>query len=743
MEYLLRDLANELRLIDELPDVSHQRHHDLDGDFLSLARHVPRRLEDRLRLHLGDLGVGDAQAAAAVAQHRVRLPQGLDQLLELRRWDLGMLGEGCDLLMGMRQELVQRRVEQPDRDGQAVHHLEDPLEVAALDRQEFRQRLAAARLVSRDDHLPHEGDAVTLEEHVLGAAEPDPLGAEFARPARIGRNVGVGAHPHPTLRIRPRHEAVELFPRLGGDELRRAEDDAPRRPVDGNHLTPLDGASVHAEPARGRIDVQLFGAYDARLAHAPGDDRGVTRHAATGGQDRARGNDAVVVLGRRLRAHEDHIVALFLEGLGFVGIEHDLTGRRSRRGGQSLGEHRDTRFGIDHGMKQLIEILGWDALHGLVFGDQPFRDHLHGGAHGGHASALRSPRLQHVELAMLEREFDVLHILEVLLEFGRQAVELTINLGEFAALHFLNGLWRPRAGHDVLALRVRQYVAVQHVLAGAAVSRERHARTAVVAHVAVDHRDDVHGGPQTVGNPVDLAVILGATRVPTLEDRLDRTPQLLVRIVGEGLPGAPLDDRLEVVHQVVEIVGGEIDVAFDLAARFCLVELVLERILAEIEDDVAIHLYEAAIGIVREARVLGPGDQPLHRLIVQAKVEDRLHHARHRHRGPRADRNQQRILGVAEPLLGDALQMLQVAVDLGAERGRKRPFGDIGDAEFGGDRKAGRDRQAEVGHFGEAGAFPAQDVTHRGGAVGAAVAEGIDVAFNGHTAIMAPKTPGG
>src|SRR5260370_38958171 len=77
--------------------------------------------------------------------------------------------------------------------------------------------------------------------------------------------------------------------------------------------------------------------------------------------------------------------------------------------------------------------------------------------------------------------------------------------------------------------------------------------------------------------------------------------------------------------------------------------------------------------------------------------------------------------------------MLQVAIDLGAERGRKGPFGDIGDAELGGDREAGRNGEAEVGHFGKTRAFPAQNVTHRGRAVGAAVAEEIDMAFNGHT----------
>ena len=38
-------------------------------------------------------------------------------------------------------------------------------------------------------------DAVALEEHVLGAAEPDALGAEVAAATRVVRRVGVGAHP--------------------------------------------------------------------------------------------------------------------------------------------------------------------------------------------------------------------------------------------------------------------------------------------------------------------------------------------------------------------------------------------------------------------------------------------------------------------------------------------------------------------------------------------------------------------
>ncbi len=40
-------------------------------------------LEDGPGLHLGDLGIDDAQAAAAEAEHRVELVERLDALLDL------------------------------------------------------------------------------------------------------------------------------------------------------------------------------------------------------------------------------------------------------------------------------------------------------------------------------------------------------------------------------------------------------------------------------------------------------------------------------------------------------------------------------------------------------------------------------------------------------------------------------------------------------------------------------------
>jgi hypothetical protein len=85
----------------------------------------------------------------------------------------------------VREELVQRRVEQADGHRQAVHRLEDALEVLPLDGQQLLERPRrlsrfSARIISRMAMMR------SPEEHVLGPAEADALGAELAGPLGVG-----------------------------------------------------------------------------------------------------------------------------------------------------------------------------------------------------------------------------------------------------------------------------------------------------------------------------------------------------------------------------------------------------------------------------------------------------------------------------------------------------------------------------------------------------------------------------
>ena len=98
------------------------------------------------------------------------------------------------------------------------------------------------------------------------------------------------------------------------------------------------------------------------------------------------------------------------------------------------------------------------------------------------------------------------------------------------------GVERPRRadpGHDVLALCVRKVLAVERLLAGRRVAREGHAGRRAVAPVAEDHRLHVDGRAPLVRDVVELAVGLRALVVPGPEDRADRSPELLARVVRE------------------------------------------------------------------------------------------------------------------------------------------------------------------------------------------------------------------
>ena len=157
-------------------------------------------------------GIGDAETAAAVAEHGVCLVQARDLGLEL----LVRRCPSCRPVRAIsfsrvRQELVERRVEGPDGHGQPVHHLEEAREVALLHGQELCQRLLPALQVIGHDHLAHRVDPVALEEHVLGAAQADALGAEGDGDRRLVGLVGVGPDAQLPRLVRPLHEELEVL----------------------------------------------------------------------------------------------------------------------------------------------------------------------------------------------------------------------------------------------------------------------------------------------------------------------------------------------------------------------------------------------------------------------------------------------------------------------------------------------------------------------------------------------------
>jgi len=66
-------------------------------------------------------------------------------------------------------------------------------------------------------------------------------------------------------------------------------------------------------------------------------------------------------------------------------------------------------------MQQLVEAGGIDAAHRRLAIDQPFVGHFDRDTQGGSGGTLAVARLQHIQHALLNREFDVLNFAVVLL----------------------------------------------------------------------------------------------------------------------------------------------------------------------------------------------------------------------------------------------------------------------------------------------------------------------------------------
>ena len=189
-----------------------------------------------------------------------------------------------------------------------------------------------------------------------------------------------------------------------------------------------------------------------------------------------------------------------------------------------------------------------------------------------------------------------------------------------------------------------------------------------LAHIAEHHRLDVDRRAPVAGDMVEPAIGPRPLRLPGAEHRADRAPELVVHVLREGPVPQLLDQLLVAPGQPLPVGGLQLGVEMDALVLLGDLQRLLEGAVIEAEDDIGIHLDEAAIAVPGEAGVARRGGEAAHGLVVEAEVEDGVHHPRHRHARARADRDEQRIGGVAEALAGHLLDMGDPLGDLGGER---------------------------------------------------------------------------
>ena len=136
---------------------------------------------------------------------------------------------------------------------------------------------------------------------------------------------------------------------------------------------------------------------------------------------------------------------------------------------------------------------------------------------------------------------------------------------------------------------------------------------------------------------VQAAVGLCPVVVPGTEDRADGSPELFLRVLRK-LPARVLaDDVFEAGHEVRQIRRRQLRVRGDASLIAFRGQGFLEVLFPGFQDDVSVHLEEAAPAVQREAVARGRGEA-LDRRAVQAQIQDRIHHSGHRRARPAARR---------------------------------------------------------------------------------------------------------
>ncbi|MBB3949694.1 hypothetical protein GGQ76_000962 [Aureimonas jatrophae] len=436
-----------------------------------------------------------------------------------------------NLLLALRQELVQRRIQKSDHDRKARHDLEQFDEVGSLDRQQTIESGATPFFVAGHDHLAHDSDALAFEEHMLRSAQSDSLGPEGSSGSRFRRGLGVRPNPHAACTIRHRHQGRKVARQGRAAKPRRSGDDVAGGTVDCEGIAKLKGPPSRDQSLAVLRDAQRSGTGDAWLADTARDNCSMTCRAAPDRQHAFGHVHAVHVLRNRLVTHQYRAASFRRQRDGLLSREDDGACGRSRRCRHASGE--DVRFltSFDGRMKQFVERRRVDTKKGLFFRQDVFAGHLDGNPDRLADRAFCRPRLEEEELAVADHEVDLGRVTEMLLD----PTDVIRQGGKVA--------WKPlpAVARQLCEIeRVREYtdgladtpstereLAGQPRLARLQIARHGPSGSRLLATLVEDHRMDGDRQSGVFGDPVDHAKGSCNGISPTCKSRLDDIVELL------------------------------------------------------------------------------------------------------------------------------------------------------------------------------------------------------------------------
>ena len=187
----------------------------------------------------------------------------------------------------------------------------------------------------------------------------------------------------------------------------------------------------------------------------------------------------------------------------------------------------------------------------------------------------------------------------------------------------------------------------------------------------------------------------------------------MLGLVGNVAAGGLTDGRFEIADNLLQLIGAQLVVQFDAGPFFVFGQNALKGIVVYVHHHVGVDLEEPPVGVVSGTSVTHQRGQAINYLVIDAQVQDGVHHSGHRDFGPGAHRQQQRVGAGAETPIHDLFQAGHILLNGCPETSRKLfTVSEIFKTGLGGYDESWGNGQAQAGHLTQAAPFTAKKVTH-------------------------------
>ena len=171
------------------------------------------------------------------------------------------------------------------------------------------------------------------------------------------------------------------------------------------------------------VNDELLAAGYAAAAHSAGNDRCMRCHTAAGCKDTLSSLHAFDILRGCLKADKDDLLASLCPFLCLVSCEDDLAGSSARCSRKALADLLcllDSVL-VEGAVKKCVKVTRIDRKNSGLLVDLALFYEVIGDLKSSACCSLAVTCLQHVELAVLDRELHILHVTIVIFQLSHQS----------------------------------------------------------------------------------------------------------------------------------------------------------------------------------------------------------------------------------------------------------------------------------------------------------------------------------